>query len=136
MMLALCYSVLGSSFSESVVPEKEDESQDAVRGNVNLETRLRMLTGIYCLDRNFKTYLQSAFGPAGFPVIATPSQRHESLIAWYLPDSVGHLVFRPDDWQTLQEFLSILQWVALFNVLRLTETKGLDIYMCASGAPA
>ena len=83
-----------------------------------------------------KTYLQSAFGPAGFPAIATPSQRHESLIAWYLPDSVGHLVFRLDDWQTLQEFLSILQWVALFNVLRLTETKALDIYMCAGGGPA
>lgn len=85
-------------------------------------------------EESLQTYLQSAFGPAGYPPITPPPERHKSLITWYLPDSVGYLVFRLDDWQTLQEFLLILQWIAIFNILRFTECRRLEI--CIGGSPA
>ena len=81
--------------------------------------------------------LQSAFGSAGRPTTAAPpSQRHKSLITWHLPDGVECLVSGLDDWQTLQKFLLILQWITLFDVLRPTETERLVIRILIRGSPS
>ena len=51
LLLGTRIFILGVSYQ--LVSEKEDASQDAVRENVNLETRLRMLTRIQS-GKNYK----------------------------------------------------------------------------------